>query len=184
VNDDARLRQPAATAVIADAAVCAAAAVSVVTASALFVLATSLGDDARRALGFGFGGVDRSVAEVSRIAIQNARFAGGTLLCAALAPRFPRSTRVLVDLLLATLFAFNAGVVGVAFGAYGWRALSATAPHLPLEFGGLSLAGGAYLHACRQPLSRRSLAAVVGACGLLLAAAAVLETYVSMGGPR
>jgi hypothetical protein len=184
MSHDTLSRQPAAASVIADAAVCATAAMSIATTTALFVLATGLGDDARRALRFGFGGVDRSVAEASRIAIHNARFAGGTLLCAALAPRLPTWTRVLIDLLLATLLAFNAGAVGLAFGAYGWRALFATAPHLSLEFGGLSLAGGAYLHARRRPLPPRALAAVVGCCGLLLAAAAVLETYVSMRGPR
>jgi hypothetical protein len=182
--NQALLRGPTLTSVIADAAVCATAAVFVMTATALVVLATDLGDDARRALRFGFAGVDRSVAEAARIAIHNARFAGGALLCAALAPRLPRSTRVLVDLLLATVLALNAGAVGVAFGAHGWRALSATAPHLPLEFGGLSLAGGAYLRACRQPLSPRAMTAVAGLSGLLLAAAAVLETYVSMGGSR
>ena len=176
--------EPTATSVIAGAAVCAATAAFVMTAAALLVVAAGLGDDARRALCFGFGGVDRSVGEASRIALHNARFAGGTLLCAAHAPRLPRSMRVLTDLLQATLLALNAGAVGVAFGAYGWRALAATAPHLPLEFGGLSLAGGAYLHACRQPLSKRALAAVAGSSGLLLATAAVLETYVSMRGPR
>jgi hypothetical protein len=183
VNDHAPSRKPTATSVIADAAVCATAALSVATATALVVAATGLGDDARRALRFGFAGVDRSVAQASRIAIHNGRFAGGTLLCAALAPRLPRSTRVLTDLVLATLLAFNAGALGVALGAYGWRALAATAPHLPLEFAGLSLAGGAYLHARRQPLSPRAMTAVVAACGLLLAAAAVLETYVSIAGP-
>ena len=85
---------------------------------------------------------------------------------------------------LGTLLAFNAGAVGIAFGAYGQRAIAATAPHLPLEFAGLSLAGGAYLHARRQPLSPPAIAAIAGACALLLAIAALIETYVSMRGAR
>ena len=96
----------------------------------------------------------------------------------------PALAVLLVDLLLAGVLAFNAGLVGVAYGAYGWRAIASTAPHLPVEFAGVSLAGGAYLHACRHPLSVRALAGVAGTCAALLILAAFLETYASMGGAR
>jgi hypothetical protein len=82
------------------------------------------------------------------------------------------------------VLAFNAGLVGVAYGAYGWRAIAATAPHLPVEFAGISVAGGAYLHARRRPLSLRAIAAVAGTCAALLIVAACLETYVSIGRAR
>ena len=163
---------------------CAIVAGSLVAATAVLVVVTGVADDARSALGFGFGGVDRSLAEAARIAIHNAKFAGGTLLCAAVAPLLPRWALLITDAALATLLAFNAGAVGIAFGAYGQRAIAATAPHLPLEFAGLSLAGGAYVHARRQPLSPQAIAAIAGACGVLLAIASLLETYVSMRGAR
>jgi hypothetical protein len=174
-----------ATSVMTNAAVLVIAAVSVVVTTALLVVFTGESADARRALGFGFGGVDRSLTGASSIAVHNAKLAGATLVCGAVAPRLPVAMRVPIDLLLAPLLVVNAGAVGVAFGAYGWRAIAATAPHLPLEFCGLSLAGGAYLHARTQrPLSPRAIAAVAAGCAVLLAAAAALETYVSLGGAR
>jgi hypothetical protein len=173
-----------ATSVMTKAAVLVIVAGSVVVTTALLVVVTGESANARRALGFGFGGVDPSLAEASSIAFHNAKLAGATLVCGAVAPRLPVAMRVPIDLLLALLLVVNAGAVGVALGAYGWRAIAATAPHLPIEFAGLSLAGGAYLHACRQPLSPRAIAAVAGACAVLLAAAAALETYVSLGGTR
>jgi hypothetical protein len=171
--------------VTTNAAVLVIVAGSVVVTTALLVVVTGECADARRALGFGFGGVDRSLAQASSIAVHNAKLAGATLLCGAVAPRLPVAMRVAIDLLLALLLVVNAGAIGVAFGAYGWRAIAATAPHLPLEFAGLSLAGAAYLHARNQrPLSQRAIAAVAGGCAVLLAAAAALETYVSLEGTR
>lgn len=176
--------EPTVISVAAAAAVCALVAGSLLATAAALVIVTGVADDARRALGFGFGGVDRSIAEAVGIAIHNTKFAGGTLLCAATAPLIPKWALLITDVALATVLAFNAGAVGVAFGAYGQRAIAATAPHLPLEFAGLSLAGGAYVHARRQRLSPRTIAAVAGACGVLLAIASLVETYVSMRGAR
>jgi hypothetical protein len=173
-----------ATSVMTNAAALLIVAVSVEVTTALLVVVTGESAAARGALGFGFAGVDRSLAEASSIGLHNAKFAGATLLCGAVAPRLAVAIRVPIDLLLALLLVVNAAAVGVAFGAYGWRAIAATAPHLPLEFGGLSLAGGAYLHARTHPLSPRAIAAVASGCAVLLAAAAVLETYVSLGGTQ
>ena len=136
----------------------------------------------RHALGFGFGGVDRSLAEVAWIAAHNARVAGATLTWAVAAPRLPRRVRRLVDAVLAIVLSLSGGAVGAAYGAYGGRAITATAPHLPVEFAGLSLAGGAYLHARTHAIRASEFAAVALACGLLLVAAAFLETYASPGG--
>ena len=86
--------------------------------------------------------------------------------------------------MLTSLLAINAGLVGVALGAYGHRLAAAIALHLPLEFAALSLAGGAYMQASKQPLGRRALARVAALCTLLLAAAATLETYRPLGGLR
>jgi hypothetical protein len=163
---------------------CATAAVIVVVLASAAVSLAGLADDARKMLRFGFGGVEQSPSEVARLAIHNARFAGGTLICAGLAPRLEKPARRAVDLLLAGVLTFNAAAVGIAIGAYGTRAITATATHLPVEFSALSLAGGAYMQACRQPLTAREVAAAATATGLLLIARAVLETYVSIGGTR
>jgi hypothetical protein len=170
--------------ITAGAMVCAIAALSVLFLAALAVSLTGLAPGTRRTLGFGFAGVERSPTEVARLAIHNSRIAGGTLLCAAAARRLRPPVRHVVDLVLATLLVFNAAAVGVATGAYGTHAIAATAPHTPVEFSALSLAGGAYLQARKQPLTGRTLTAVAMASGALLVAAAALETYASMGGGR
>lgn len=162
------------------ALLCAFAAVCISAATAVFVIATGLADEARATMRFGFGGVDHTKGEAARIAIHNVRYAAGTLVCALVIPRLPPWTRIATDSLLATVLALNAGTVGIAFGAYRWRAIAATTPHLPVEFAGLSLAGGAYLHARKRPLSARSVIANVAGCALLLALAASIETYVSI----
>ena len=172
------------TEIAAGAAVCAAATVVVIAAATAVVALSGLGDDARRALRFGFGGVESTPCEALRLVIHNARFAAGTLLCAIAAPRLPARTRVCVDLMLTSLLAINAGLVGVALGAYGERVAAAIALHLPLEFAALSLAGGAYMSTSKQPLAPRALARIAALCALLLACAATLETYSPLGGLR
>jgi len=175
---------PQATDIAAGAVVCAAAAVLVLATAAATVALSGLADDARHALRFGFGGVERTPGEAFGVAIHNARFAAGALLCAIIAPRLPTRARPLINLMLASLLAINAGIVGVALGAYGPRVAAATALHLPLEFAAFSLAGGAYMSTSRQPLSARELAAVAASCALLLACAATLEAYGSLEGLR
>lgn len=164
------------------AAALLAASGAIVALIALGVVVTGQSADARDALRFGFAGMDPSIAQAFAIAIHNSRLAGATLACGVLAPRLHAVTRIPVHLLLALILVFNCAAVGVAFGAYGWRVIRATAPHLPLEFAALSLAGGAYLHACGQPLSTPTIAAVAATCALLLCAAAAIETYVWLGG--
>ena len=170
------------TSVLAGAGLCALMAGVVIVATALLIIATGWAEAMRQALRLGFGGVDRSLAEVVWIAAHNARVAGATLACAAAAPRLPRHVRQLVDAVLAIVLSLNAGAVGAAYGAYGGRALAATAPHLPIEFAGLSLAGGAYLRTRIGAVRAPELAVVAAACALLLIAAAFLETYVPLGG--
>ena len=175
---------PCIAGIAAGAVLFAAAAMTVVVLASAAVSLAGLADDTRKMLRFGFGGVEQSPSEVARLAIHNARFAGGTLLCAGLAPRLTKRARRAVDLLLGGLLTFNAAAVGIAIGAYGTRTITATATHMPVEFAALSLAGGAYMQACKQPLSARELAAAATTTGLLLIAAAALETYVSTGGAR
>jgi hypothetical protein len=170
--------------IAARAAACAAAAALVAAVSAAVIAVSGLADDVRRTLRFGFGGLERTPAEVLRIAAHNARFAAGTLVCAALAPRLPRRTRAIVALMLATVLAFNAAAVGIALGAYGGRGAAAIALHLPVEFAALSVAGGAYLSTSRRALSPAELLYVAVLCLLLLVVAATLEAYLPLGGIR
>lgn len=179
---NANSERATATSVLAGAGLCAALAAMLIATSALFVIATGRPGDVRRAFGFGFGGVERSPEEVVWIAMHNARVAGATLACAVAAPRLPRRVRRIVDAVLAGVLSMSAGAVGAAYAAYGFRAIAATAPHMPVEFAGLSLAGGAYLHTRVQAIAARDLAAIATVCAVLLFAAALLETYVSPTG--
>jgi hypothetical protein len=171
-------------AIMARAALCLATATTVAAVAAATVTLSGLSGEMRRALRFGFAGVEHSPAEVARITLNNARVAGGTLLCAAIAPKLGPRARRLVFVVLATVLTCSAAAVGAAVGAYGTRAIAALALHLPVEFTALSLAGGAYLHAGKQALGTREFAATAALTGLLLIAAATLETYTSIEAAR
>lgn len=160
---------------------CAALALAVAVLAAAAIVLAGLADDARAVLGLRFGELARSPSAALAIALQNVKLAAGTLACAAAAPRLPPGVRVLVGVWLAALLVLNAGVVGVALGSYGTQLVGATALHLSVEFAALSLAGGAYLAAVREPLGARQLAAVGLACLLLLVVAAALESYARIG---
>jgi hypothetical protein len=163
--------------ITAAAIVCLSAAMILIVIAAAAVALTGLADDARRMLGFDFRGVERSPSEAARIALHNARIAGGTLLCAAIVPLLNARARQAVDRVLATLLAISAIAVGITVGAYGTRAVAALMAHLPVEFAALSLTGGAYLQACQQALRVRELAATAAATAALLIVAAAIETY-------
>jgi len=155
-------------------------ALAMTTAAA--VLATGSSEDARRLLGFDFGGVNRSLGEAITIAVHNTALAGGVLACATALPRLSR--RLAVDVLLATILTLNAAAIGIAIGAYGANAIAALAPHAPLELAAFSLAGGAYMQARKQAITARSLTLIGATCAVLLAAGAFLETSVRLGGSR
>lgn len=172
---------PALVGVWKGAARCLAAATIVAAGAAAAVWFGGLADETRRALRFGFGGLERSPGEAASIALYNARVAGGTLLCAFVAPRVSLRARRAIFLLLCTVLVCCASAIGVAIGAYGTRLVRAVAVHGPVEFSAFALAGGAYMQACKQALTGRELAAVTAGTGLLLIVAAALETYVSTG---
>ena len=170
--------------ITAGAVVCLTVALILIVIAAAAVALTGLADDARRMLGFDFRGVQPAPSEAARIALHNARIAGGTLLCAAIIPLLKARARQAVERVLATLLAISAIAVGVTVGAYGTRAMAALIPHLPLEFAALSLTGGAYLQACQRAQRPRELAATAAATAALLIVAAVLETYLPIGATR
>jgi hypothetical protein len=158
--------------------------VLLILSGAAAVRLTGASDEIRDSLPLSFAGVERTPGEALSIALQNARIAAATLLCALTVRALPGRARIAVDAVLAAVMALNALFVGIALGVYGTRLAAATAPHLPLEFAALCLAGGAYMHARRQPLGRVVLAAVAATCALLLVIAATLETYVRLGAVR
>ena len=165
-------------------AICAFAATGVMALTAITVMGVGLARDARGLLAFDFEGLSRSSGQAAGIGLHNARLGCATLLCAIVAPRVSRLARTAIDALLAGLLALNAGLVGLAFGAYGRRVVATTALHLPFEFVALSLAGGAYLRARTTPLRYQELALVTAGGALLLGLAATIETYASGGGAR
>lgn len=160
----------------------AAAISALAMTAAAAVLVTGSSDDARSLLGLDFRGVNRSPGDAISIAADNAALVGGVLVCASALPRLSR--RLVVDALLATILALNAAILGIAIGAYRVRAITALAPHAPLELAAFSLAGGAYMQVRKQAITTRSLTLVAAACAVLLVAAGFLETYVWLGRPR
>jgi hypothetical protein len=162
------------------AAAVVAAALALTGAVALLTRALGTGG-ARELLGLPFAPPAREPGEALQAAATNGRYVATPLVAAwavtsTPCPRFP------FDVTLALVFVLNVGAVGVALGAYGTRALHAIAAHWPLELAAFALAGGAYLAARRGGLRLGSLAAAAAACAVLLSAAAVVETYVRIGG--
>ncbi|MGH2946713.1 MAG: hypothetical protein ACRDPC_10730, partial [Solirubrobacteraceae bacterium] len=84
------------------------------------------------------------------------------------------------EALLAGLVAANALMVGASLGAYGARMARAMLPHGPVELAAFALALALYLQGRRRILPLRQLLAVGAASGMLLAAAATLETFVTL----
>lgn len=166
------------------AGACGAIAILMAATAAAAVAWSGHGQEVRRILRFDFAGVRRSPSEVVEVALHNGRLAAGALVLALVVPRLGPRTRRAATVLLAALLAINAAAIGVAVGAYGLRLLAAIAPHLPLELGGLSLAGGSCMQALREPLRPRTVAIVAGGCAASITAAAALETYLSARWPR
>ena len=75
--------------------------------------------------------------------------------------------------------AVNALAVGLALGALGSPALVRVAAHAPLELGAFALVFWAYLIERRVGLSVRHAAALFGGAIVLLAGAAVVESFLS-----
>lgn len=163
--------------------VCLLLIAAVVCLVGLGVAATSAGH-ARAALRFGFGGVERSAAGTARITAHNAGIALGIVLAAGVWPHAGLRSRAFLDVVVIAVLTLNAGAIGVALGAYGPRVVTALAPHAPLELGAFSLAGGTYAHARACGTRVSTLAVIAAGCLALLAFAAALETYISLGAAR
>jgi len=108
--------------------------------------------------------------------IHNVRVAGWPLLFVAIGVHRARWRRQFADILLGCSVVLNASLVGAAVAAGGHR-IFPYLPHLPFEWAALATSATGWLLASRSTLSGRQLRALIGCFLLLLALAALLETY-------
>lgn len=155
-----------------------------VAATAAVVAAASLAPALRAWLGFSFAGVPRTPRAASDIATHNATIAAAPLCAAAAYPRLGTLARTTTSSALAALLVINAAAIGIALGAYGRRAADALLPHAVLELAAFSIAGGAYMQACQQRLSRGGLAAASCVSIALVTGAAAVEVLITNPGGR
>jgi hypothetical protein len=165
-----------------------AAQVAVATlalAAATVLLARALGAAAaaRGLLGLRFDEPVREPGAALEVAATNLRLLAACLIAAA-AVRLRSQLRPLLDGILGGLLALNAIIIGLAAAGYGGRLLASLAAHGPPELAAFALAGGGYLTARGGELSTGGFAAIAAAAVALIAVAAVLETYVQLGGTQ
>ena len=165
------------------AAQVAVAALALAAATALLVGALGQRAAARGLLGLRFDEPAREPRAALEVAATNLRLLAACLIAAA-AVRLRSQLRPLLDGILGGLLAVNAIVIGLAAAGYGERLLASLAAHGPPELAAFALAGGGYLAARAGELSTGGFAAVAAAAVALIAVAAVLETYVQLGGTR
>jgi len=108
----------------------------------------------------------------------------GLLLIAQIAARTPSrlqgAIRAAGEVLLAGVIAANAALVGASIGAYGLRMVRAILPHGVVELAAFSVVIAVYLQGRRRPLPARHILLAAAAGTVLLAAAATLETFVTV----
>ena len=147
---------------------------------------------ASQLLGFHFAGVPARASVAASVFVHNLHVLlaiGGALLVAQMPyltdraadpGRSQRMLRAGCEVALAGGVAANVMVIGVSFGAYGTRMAHAALPHGPVELAAYSLALALYIQGRRRALPARHIFAVAALSTCLLAAAAVLETFVNV----
>ena len=146
--------------------------------------------EARQWLAYPFPGVPAKAGIAAAIFTHNLRAlltVGGALLIlqiqhwARTAPEaIYRWMRLAVGALLGAAVLANVVLVGVSFGAYGARMVSAALPHGPVELASYSLALALYLQGRSRRLAPRHVLKVGALSVALLAIAAALETFLSV----
>lgn len=164
-----------------------AAALTVCVLMVALVTRTALASQARGWLHYTFPGVPHRLGSAAWIFANNGReLLGvlGLLLIAQLGVRTaggPTRVQQLVrsggEVLIAGVIAANVLVIGAAVGAYGTRMVWAMLPHGPVEVAAYALALALYLQGRRRPLPPHRLAGTITASVVLLAIAALLETF-------
>jgi hypothetical protein len=142
---------------------------------------------ARGWLAFPFTGVPNQPGQAWSILLANLRLAAGVGVAAAVAQlrllgrprRAVTAAARLCDAGVALALLANLAIVGAATGAYGLRMVHAMLPHGPLELAAFSLVLALHLRARRTRLAPRTWISTAAITLILLAIAAVLETYVA-----
>ena len=140
-------------------------------------------------LGFTFPGLRPSLTTATSVFLNNARLAlvlFAFALVMSLGGTRGRSdpdvlARVacaLMDAIVAAVVLLNVALVGASVGAYGARMVRTLLPHGPLEVLAYSIAISAYANARMGRRQHwRDLVLAGGACLVMLAVAAMVETY-------
>ena len=169
---------------------CVAATLTIACGVIVLVVHLWFAAAARRWLAFPFAGIPARPSTAAIIFSHNLRALAAVcgLLLIAQSAYGPAGTaqpgplhgtlRRLGEALLGAAVAANLIVIGASFGAYGTRMLRAALPHGPVELAAYSLALALYLQGRRRRLPARGVFAVLALSVVMLALAAVLETYV------
>ncbi len=157
--------------------------VSSALAAATFVPAAAvaavprLAASTRRAFGFELQPTPGSLHEAAEIAATNARVVAAVLLAAWGVSRAP-IVKPFLDALVVLVGGVNAALIGCAIGSYGIGALPWLV-HAPLEVAALAVAAAAYRCSRAQPPGAPPYRSVAVGCAGLVAAAAVVESYLT-----
>jgi hypothetical protein len=147
---------------------------------------------ARRLLAFHFPRVPARPSAVATVFVHNlhALLAVAAALLVAQSPypmtraaqpgRIHRMLQRCCEAVLAGAVAANVIVIGASFGAYGMRMVRAALPHGPVELAAYSLALALYIQGRHGPLPARDTLAVAALSISALAAAALLEVFVTV----
>jgi hypothetical protein len=116
-----------------------------------------------------------SLGRTLELLAHNLPIAAWPLLLSRLRTHEHAGARALADATVVLCALANALPVAIALGGYG-TALLAYVPQLPLEWAALALGYGSWRVQREHPLAPRVRLALLALIGLLMAAAAVLET--------
>jgi hypothetical protein len=167
------------------------AAISAVALTTAVAVRVTCAAAMRDTLAFPFTGVAPRLSEAGAIFANNARLMGAVFALAIVVQSpwlddsvtQPRRHPVLVrfcDTLLMLVAGANVLFVGAALGAYGQRMARAMLPHRPVELAAFAVALTLYLDARRGPLRVRRAVTLVALSLVVLALAALLETYITL----
>lgn len=164
-------------------------AVGAMAAAALVatVVDLTLAGTVRGWLHYPFRGVPARPSVAAGIFAHNLRAVGGVLGLLIIARatahspsdpgRLRRRVVAVAELVMAGVVAANIIIVGAALGAYGHRMGAAMLPHGPVELVGYSLALALYGQERRRAVPVGHAVVIATASVVLLAVAAVLETF-------